>query len=86
MKNIHIDNSYNVWNKKKMRALIEERCLAVYGTTDAEATLNRTYRSLYFEWWLHNIVYWLTKPFCANKKILSFNLRAKDVDLEEHFN
>jgi hypothetical protein len=69
-----------------MRALIEERCRAVYGTIEAKTTLNRSYRSLYIEWWLHNVGYYLTKPFCANKKILALNLRFKDVDLEEWLN
>jgi hypothetical protein len=67
-----------------MRALMEEKCLAVYETTDVEATLNRTYSSLYREWKLHNIAYYLTKPFCLSKTMRALNLRAKDVDLEEH--
>jgi hypothetical protein len=83
MKNLHIIDSYNVWSKKKMRALIVEKCQATYGTADAEAILNRTYCSLYIEWWLHNIGYYLTLPFCINKKILALNLRFKDVDLNE---
>jgi hypothetical protein len=84
MKNIHINNSYNVWSRKKMRVLIEDACQAAYNTTDVEATLNRPFSSLYKEWWLHNIAYYLTLPFCFIKKIKAINLRAKDVDLEEH--
>lgn len=37
---------------------------------------------LIIEWWLHNIVYWLTKPFTKNATIKSINDRSKDVDLE----
>lgn len=36
---------------------------------------------LMIEWWLHNIVYWLTKPFVKNNTIKSVNDRCKDVDL-----
>jgi hypothetical protein len=83
MKNLHIKNSYKIWSTGKMRALVEERCQVVYGTIDVEATLNRSYCSLYTEWWLHNVGYYLTKPFCFNKKVLALNLRLKDIDLEE---
>lgn len=83
MKNLHIENSYKIWSKSKMRALIEEKCLAEYETTKAEIILKRSYSSLYIEWWLHNIGYYLTKPFCFNTKILALNLRFKDVDLDE---
>ena len=37
---------------------------------------------LVIEWWLHNIVYWLTKPFTKNTTIKSINDRSKDVDLD----
>lgn len=84
MNNLHIDNSYNVWNTKKMKALVDAKCLEVYNTSDVQATLNRSYGSLYIEWWLHNIAYYLTKPFCFSQKIAALNRRAKDVDLEEH--
>lgn len=47
----------------------------------AESYLNRSYRSMYIEWWLHNIGYYLTLPF---KKLETINIRFKHVDLEEH--
>lgn len=37
---------------------------------------------LKIEWWLHNIVYWLTKPFTKNDTVKKINDRSKDVDLE----
>ncbi len=37
---------------------------------------------LKIEWWLHNIVYWLTKPFTKNNTVKKINDRSKDVDLE----
>jgi hypothetical protein len=84
MKNIHIENSYKVWNKKKMRALIGEKCFVLYNVTEPEFILNRSYASMYTEWWLHNIAYYFTLPFCFISKIKALNARAKDVDLEEH--
>ena len=83
MKNLHIENSYNIWSKAKMRSIIDKKCFENYNSSDAATILNRPYRSLYLEWWLHNIGYYLTLPFCANKKINSFNTRFRDVDLEE---
>lgn len=79
MKNIHIPDSYEVWSTATMKAII-------YFAIDfkpPELVLNRTFPSLYIEWWLHNIGYYLTKPFCFIKAIERINLRCKDVDLEE---
>jgi hypothetical protein len=67
-----------------MRALIDKKCNEIYSTTDVKKILNRSYYSLYIEWWLHNIAYYLTLPCCFINKIKAFNLRAKDVDLEEY--
>ena len=41
---------------------------------------------LKIEWWLHNIVYWLTKPFTKNTTVKKLNDRSKDVDLEVEVN
>lgn len=38
---------------------------------------------MYVEWWLHNVGYYVTKPFCCNQKVAKLNKRFKDVDLEE---
>lgn len=55
-----------------------------YGDSDAAGVLNRTYRGMYIEWYLHNIGYYLTLPLIKNELIKKLNLRFKDVDLEEH--
>lgn len=49
-----------------------------------EKILNRSLPSLYIEWWLHNLGYYLTKPLCAIPYFKALNKRFKDVDLEEH--
>ena len=84
MKFIHIENSYNIWLADDMYNIIGCTCLCVYGTKEADKVLNRTYKSMYFEWLLHNIGYYLTLPFIKNNKIKSYNERFKHVDLEEH--
>ena len=83
MKNLHIENSYSTWSFTKMRTFIDDKCEECYNSSDISITLNRSYFSLYFEWWLHNIGYYLTLPFCFIKKIKALNARFKDVDLEE---
>ncbi len=67
-----------------MWEMINTKCGEEYGTIFAEDVLNRSYKSMYVEWYLHNIVYYLTLPFKNNQLLLSYNKRAKDVDLEEH--
>ena len=84
MKNLHINNSYNIWNPIEMNLIIKDECLKAYNSNNPEETLGRSYSSMYIEWWLHNIGYYVTKFFCYNKKINAINLRCKDVDLEEH--
>lgn len=82
MRNIHIENSYNIWQPAIMQQKIDQE---VFSQTQqlnfAESYLNRSYRSMYIEWWLHNIGYYLTLPF---KKLEAINIRFKHVDLEEH--
>ena len=84
MKNLHIENSYNIWNRYTMFALITAECNKEYGCYLADKALNRTYRGMYIEWWLHNIGYWFTLPFIKNDKVKALNERFKHVDLEEH--
>lgn len=85
MKNLHIKNSYNTWSRAQMLDLMTAECVRAYNTDDIEATLNRSLRGCYIEWWLHNIGYWITKPFWTySSTILNINLRCKSVDLEEH--
>ena len=83
MKNIHIDNSYNIWNTEKMKCIILNKCHEQYNSDYPERQLNRLYISMYIEWWLHNIGYYVTKPLCHIESISKINLRCKDVDLEE---
>lgn len=86
MRNIHIDNSYNTWLPRTMDRMIDDKYYELTGDPirgRAPAYLNRPLRSLHIEWWLHNIGYYVTLPFCHNEKIKSINLRCKHVDLEE---
>ncbi len=85
-KYLHIENSYNVWLPRNMRMKIVFAMWKKYPSHCADGVaklLNRSLRSLYIEWWLHNIGYYLTKPFCKNEWAKRLNKRFKDVDLEE---
>ena len=82
MANIHIENSYKIWQRASMRFLIRKKCLENYRSCHPETLLKRSYRSMYIEWWLHNIGYYITKPFCHIEAVKKINLRCKDVDLE----
>lgn len=84
MKSLHIENSYNVWIIDDMRFIIQGKCFDKYGSRLADNVLNRTYRGMYIEWYIHNIGYWLTLPFIDNEGINKINQRFKHVDLEEH--
>ena len=84
MKNIHIENSYKEWLVDSMYNLIKVRCFDKYKRFDADKVLNRTYKDMIIEWYLHNIGYYLTLPFIKNHKVKSLNERFKHVDLEEH--
>lgn len=85
MKNLHIQNSYKVWNIDTMYNNIQYVSFICYGDSDASDVLNRTYRGMYIEWYLHNIGYYLTLLLIKNESIRKLNLRFKDLDLEEHF-
>lgn len=87
MKNIHIENSYKIWLPQTMRILIDNRYAEITGDSTRNITdkwLNRSYRGMYIEWYLHNILYYITLPFCDSVKLAEYNARAKHVDLEEH--
>ena len=83
MKNLHINNSYNTWSYAKMKNKLISQCNYTYNNLDPCATLNRCYADLAIEWWLHNIGYYVTKPFNKNKYFKNINNKCKDVDLEE---
>ena len=79
---IAIEDSYNIWSPKRMKMLINAELVNKYGTLDAFDLSPRDYHSMYLEWWLHNIGYHVTKPFCFINKIYEINFRCKDVNLE----
>ena len=64
-----------------MKCLIRIKCDLKYGNLNANEVLHRSYLSMYIEWWLHNIGYYLTRNIAIFDVI---NLRCKDVDLEAH--
>lgn len=86
MKNIHIDNSYSIWSLGHMKSEIIHKCHILYGSMSADLVLNRTWCSMYIEWYLHNIAYYITFPLKRIEYFDSLNKRAKDVDLEEYPN
>ena len=81
--NLHIENSYNIWGIYVMKEIIKNACLQKYDSNSPQTILQRTYSSMYIEWWLHNIGYYITKPFCFIEHINKINLRCKDVDINE---
>lgn len=84
MKNIRLKNSYDIWSIDYMFAEIVHECHLKYGSLEADKILNRSYRGMYIEWYIHNIGYYLTLPFVKNEKIKKLNERFKHLDLEEH--
>ena len=84
MKSIQIKNSYIIWSTDAMKELIREVSFKKYKRRDAAKLLNRTYKSMYIEWYWHNLGYYLTLPFIKHDKIRALNERFKHVDLEEH--
>ena len=83
MKNLHIPYSYNIWSINKMKTEIEKTLEKNYKSKDTKTVLNRSMPTMYVEWWLHNILYYLTKPFTEVPYLQKINLRCRDVDLEE---
>lgn len=85
LKNIHIVDSYKIWKPKRIKKIIRKETYDLYKDLFADRVLNRNYYSMVFEWWLHNIGYYLTLPFMklGINWIRDINLRCKHVDLEE---
>ena len=83
MKVIQIKNSYNIWRPSRQRAYAKLEVAAKYKRLTVTGFLNRSWASIHIEWWLHNIGYYITKPFCWIECIRNLNTRCKDVDLEE---
>ena len=82
VKSIHIENSYKIWSIKTMNEMIYMEFRRKYNEIDVEYYMNRTYNSMYIEWYLHNIGYWFTLLFVKCEKIKALNERFKHVDLE----
>ena len=78
MDNIHIENSYKIWKPRTMLIEIAGQCIHAGYNWDASILLHRPLWTMYVEWWLHNIGYYVTKPFNSLKK---YNERFKHVDL-----
>ena len=72
-KHIQIKDSYSVWRQRTMWRLIFEQFGRIVNV--------KHFQALRFEWLLHNIGYWITKPFIWISAIKKINLRCKDVDL-----
>lgn len=83
MRNIQVKDSYNIWDTNKMKSIIDKQCYDQYGSYHTDIKLHRTYTSMYVEWWLHNIGYYVTKPVCKIEALRKINLRCKDVDINE---
>ena len=84
IKSIQIKNSYNIWSIDNMTVFLMDESANKYGNIFANEVLNRSWRGMFVEWWLHNIAYWLTLPFIKNERLKVLNERFKHVDLEEH--
>ena len=78
-----ITDSYKVWDTNKMKHLIIQASLDKYSKVDPEELLNRSYKSMYIEWWIHNIGYYMTLPFNNSPTLKKINIRCKDVDIEQ---
>ena len=79
-KSIQIKDSYRIWQPSAMKNFIQFSVYLNYHSLDPEELLNRSYQSMYIEWWLHNLGYYLTRNIAIFDVI---NMRCKDVDLEE---
>ena len=85
MNNIHIENSYKIWKQDDMWYAINDFCKQ-HNIHEPRFYLNRTYESMFFEWRMHNIGYYVTLPLIKFKKFKEINERCKHVDLEEYEN
>lgn len=85
MRSIQVRDSYKIWSTNRMRECIYKACKERYGYGWSPVfLLNRSWFSMYVEWYMHNIGYWLTLPFIKSNRMLSYNMRLQHVDLEEH--
>ena len=82
MRSIQIVDSYDIWGPTLMKACINVACKCKYGSWCATEVLRRSYADMLIEWWLRNLGYYLTKPFCCIAFIREINMRCANVDLE----
>ena len=82
-RNLHIENSYCISKSNTMKTLIKQICIATYMDSDPEKVLNRSYKSMIIEWYLHNIGYYITKPLCFISFVKKLNERFRCVDINE---
>lgn len=80
---IKIEEGYKIWSHDEMKQIIQEKVEEKYNSLTPTDLFNKEYSSMYIEWWLHNIGYYITKPLCFIERIEKINLRFKDVDLEQ---
>lgn len=67
-----------------MRYFIDKEAQRCFKSKDSTKILNRSYSSMYIEWWLHNIGYYATVWLAdENDFFFDLNMRFRDVDLEE---
>ena len=71
-KHIKIFSGYNIWHPSAMKFIIDGRLRTHKASKYAPYIL---------EWWLHNIGYYITKPFTFIPALKRINDRCKDVDL-----
>lgn len=81
---VTIYDGYRFWHPKIICTVIEIACYNKYQMSSIVA-LNRLQLSLLFEFYLHNIAYYLTKPKLLKRfrHLGTIHLRAKNVSLEE---
>lgn len=78
-KHIQIKDGYRAWLPRKMKESINRKYALQY--VDFSLFKIKNINALVIEWLLHNIGYWLTRPFLFVPFLKKINLRCKDVDL-----
>ena len=76
-KHIKIKDSYVTWKPATIIKTIYNEA----GQALDDEWMDNHLELLIIEWWLHNIGYWITKPFTFIPAIKRLSLRFKDVDL-----
>lgn len=82
-KSIRLEDSYTVWSKLVMTSWIMEETTDKYNCPFSSDVLRRSWRSMYKEWYLHNIGYWITLPFTKIGLFEDTNEKCKNLVLKE---